>query len=87
MADELSQALDVGYLAAKGCLQPGQSSTGQWAYGNGVVTINLRAEAERLHLSWHSDEQGSMSRTIVITRLPRYFGGTRPYRQIQAPPV
>jgi hypothetical protein len=76
---ESYQALDVNYLAAKGCLRPGQSSIGQWACGNGSVTITLYAEAERLYLFWPSDGQAAMSRTITISRVPRYFGGTRPY--------
>jgi len=44
--------LDVNQLAERGCLQPGCSSTCQWTDGNEVVSINFRAEAGRVHLSY-----------------------------------
>jgi hypothetical protein len=44
--------LDVNQLSEKGCLRPGWTSTCQWVNGNEVFSINLRAEAERVRLSY-----------------------------------
>src|SRR6516164_1475704 len=66
--------LDVNQLSQKGCLQPGCSSTCQWTDGNEVVSINLRAEAERLHLSYTvrvgDREWRDVTDTIAIVHLP-----------------
>jgi len=49
-------ALDVGYLSAKGWLQPGRSSVYPCSLGSGpnseVILICLRAEIDHLYLSW-----------------------------------
>ena len=75
--------LDVNQLAERGCLQPGCSSTCQWADGNEVVSINLRAEAERLRLSY-AVRAGDGGRedvvdTISVVYLRCRFGGSRAY--------
>jgi methionine-R-sulfoxide reductase len=44
--------LDVDQLAKKGALRPGCFSTWHWIEGKEVVSINLRPEGERLHLSY-----------------------------------
>src|SRR6516165_4523240 len=66
--------LDVDQLPKNGCLQPGCSSTCQWTDGNEVVSINLRAEAERLHLSYTvrvgDREWRDVTDTIAIVHLP-----------------
>jgi hypothetical protein len=75
--------LDVDQLAENGCLRPGWSGTCRWTDGNEVVSINLRAEAERLHLSypvWVGDrEWRNVTDTIAIVHLPCRFGGSRAY--------
>jgi hypothetical protein len=75
--------LDVNQLSEKGCLRPGCSSTCRWIVGNEVVSLNVRAEAERLHLSytvrvWH-DGWENMVETISIVHLRCRFGGSRAY--------
>jgi hypothetical protein len=75
--------LDVDQLAKKGCLRPGWSGTCRWTDGNEVVSINLRAEAKRLHLSYpvrvEDRERRHITDTIPIVRLPCRFGGDRAY--------
>jgi len=75
--------LDVNQLSQKGCLQPGCSSTCQWTDGKEVVLINLRAEAERLRLSY-AIRAGDGARedvvdTISVVYLRCRFGGSRAY--------
>ena len=56
--------LDVNDLSARGYLQPGWLGAYQWSTAGGeVFSIDLHAEAERLHLSWHSCIGGSRRRT------------------------
>jgi hypothetical protein len=75
--------LDVNQLSERGCLQPGCSSTCQWINGNEVASINLRAEAERLHLSYtlrvRDGKSEDMAETIPIVHLRCRFGGNRAY--------
>jgi hypothetical protein len=75
--------LDVNQLSEKGCLRPGWSSTCQWTNGNEVASINLLAEAERLHLSYTirvgDGEWKDVAEVIPIVRLPCRFGGRRAY--------
>jgi hypothetical protein len=70
--------LDVNLLSEKGCLRPGCSSTCQWIVSNEVVSINLRAEAERLSLSYNvqvgNGERQDIAETIPIVRLRCRFG-------------
>ena len=75
--------LDVNQLAERGCLQPGCSSTCQWTDGNEIASINLRAEAERLRLSY-AVRAGDGGRedvvdTISVVYLRCRFGGSRAY--------
>ena len=75
--------LDVNQLSEKGCLRPGCSSTCRWIVGNEVVSINLRAETERLHLRYtvRARDGGceEMAETIPIVHLSWRFGGSRSY--------
>jgi hypothetical protein len=75
--------LDVNQLRDKGCLRPGWSSTCQWILGTDVFSINLRAEAERLHLSYTvrvgGGEWEDTAQFIPIVHLPCRFGGSRAY--------
>jgi hypothetical protein len=43
---------DVHQLSETGCLRPGWSSACQWTDGNEGASINLRAEADWLHISY-----------------------------------
>jgi hypothetical protein len=75
--------LDANQLSEKGCLRPGCSSTCQWIVNNEVASINLRAEAERLHLRYTvrvgDGEREDMAETIPVVYLPCRFGGSRAY--------
>jgi hypothetical protein len=75
--------LDVNQLSEKGCLRPGWTSTCQWDNGIEFASINLRAEAERLSLSYTlrvgDRKSEDMVETISIVHLPCRFGGSRPY--------
>ena len=66
--------LDVDQLSKTGCLRPGSSSTCQWIDGNEVASINLRAEAKRLCLSYPlrvgDREWRDVTDTIAIVHLP-----------------
>ena len=75
--------LDVNQLSETGCLRPGCSSTCQWTDGNGVASINLRAETERLCVSY-AVRVGDGGRedvvdTISVVYLRCRFGGSRAY--------
>jgi hypothetical protein len=59
---------------------------GGWLWtrdGKKVAWIDLRAEANRLHLSYRvridGGEWEDMAETVRIVRVPCPFGGTRPY--------
>jgi hypothetical protein len=75
--------LDVDQLAKKGCLQPGWFGTCQWTDGSELFSINLRVEAEKLHLSYPvrvgDRERRDITDTIPIVHLPCRFGGSRAY--------
>jgi hypothetical protein len=75
--------LDVHQLLEKGCLRPGCSSTCQWIVNNEVFSICLRAEAERLHLSYAmrvgDGECEDIAETLSIVHLCCRFGGSRAY--------
>jgi hypothetical protein len=70
--------LDVNQLAEKGCLRPGCTSTCRWINGNEVFSIKLRAEAERLHLSY-TVRGGNIAEIITLVYEPCRFGGSRAY--------
>jgi hypothetical protein len=80
---ETYKTIDVNQLSEKGCLRPGCSSTCQWTDGNEVFSINLRAEAKLLHLSYPvrigDREWRPVTDTIAIVHLPCRFGGSRAY--------
>ena len=80
---ESYRTLDVNELSEMGCLRPGWYSTCQWINDNEVFSINLRAEAERLHLSYTlrvgGGEWQAVAEVISIVHLPCRFGGSRAY--------
>src|SRR5262249_37658059 len=81
--------LDINQLRGKGCLQPGRSSTCQWTVGNEGFSINLRAEAEQLRLSYTMRVGGEkcedVAEVIPIVHLPCRFGGNRVYFNCPGP--
>lgn len=81
---EACRSIDVNRLHSKGCLRSGWWGGWQWTRdGEQVASINLRAEADRLHLSYRvrSDAEPwqDVSETVRIVRVPCRFGGSRPY--------
>jgi hypothetical protein len=76
--------IDVNRLHREECLRPGWSGGWQWSRdGDKVASITLRAEADRLHLSYRVRSPGSewqdVDETVRIVRQHCRFGGTRPY--------
>jgi hypothetical protein len=75
--------LDVNQLSEKGCLRPGCSSTCRWIVGNEVVSLNVRAEAERVYLRYTlqvgNREREDIAETMPIVHRRCRFGGSRAY--------
>ena len=81
---EACRSIDVNRLHREGCLRAGWMGGWQWTRdGEKVASINLRAEADRLHLSYRvrigGGEWEDVAETVRIVRVPCRFGGTRPY--------
>jgi hypothetical protein len=81
---ESYRSLDVNRLHRKGCLAPGWRGGWQWRRKDErVAWITMRAEADRLHLSYRvrvgCGEWEVVEETILILRVPCRFGGLRPY--------
>ncbi len=81
---EYSRSIDVNKLHRTGCLRSGWVGGWQWSQdGEKVASINLRAEADRLHLSYRVRIGGGawedVAETVRIVRVPCRFGGSRPY--------
>lgn len=81
---ESCRSLDVNRLQKTGCLTPGSSGGWQWTRdGEKVAWIALRAEDDRLHLSYRvrigGGEWEDTEEIVRIVRMPCRFGGARPY--------
>jgi hypothetical protein len=81
---ETCRGIDVNQLHRAGCLRPGCSGGWQWVReGERAAWINLRAEADRLHLSYRVRIDGGdwedVDETVRIVRVPCRFGSSRPY--------
>jgi hypothetical protein len=81
---ESCRSIDVNRLHKTGCLRPGWAGGWQWARdGEKVAWIDLRAEADRLHLTYRvrvaGGEWQDVSETVRIVHVPCRFGGSRPY--------
>jgi hypothetical protein len=81
---EACRAIDVNRLHKTGCLSPGWVGGWQWTRdGEKVASINLRAEADRLYLSYRvrisGGEWEDEAETVRIVRVLCRFGGVRPY--------
>jgi hypothetical protein len=75
--------MDVNKLHREGCLRPGWAGGLQWTCdGEEFAAINLRADADGLHLTYRvrgGGESEDLAETVRIVRLPCRFGGARPY--------
>jgi hypothetical protein len=81
---EACRSIDINRLHKTGCLGPGWSGGWQWTRdGERVAWINLRAEMDRVHLSYRWRVAGAewkdVEETVRIVRAPCRFGGSRPY--------
>ena len=81
---EACRSIDVNRLHREGCLRGGWMGGWQWSRdGEQVASINLRSDHDRLHLTYRarigSGEWEDVTESIRIVRLPRWFGGTRPF--------
>jgi len=81
---EACRSIDINRLHKTGCLGPGWSGVWQWTRdGERVAWINLRAEMDRVHLSYRwrvtGGEFQDVEETVRIVRAPCRFGGSRPY--------
>jgi hypothetical protein len=81
---EACRSIDINRLHKAGCLGAGWSGGWQWTRdGERVAWINLRAEADRLQLSYRvrigGGEWKDVEETVRIVRVSCRFGGARPY--------
>lgn len=81
---EASRSLDVNRLHTTGCLRAGWAGGWHWTRdGEKIASINLRAESDRLNLSYRvriaDGEWEKITETVHIVRVPCRFGGSRPY--------
>ena len=81
---EACRSIDINRLNKEGCLSPGWAGSLRWTRdGEKVASINLRAEADRLHLSYRvrvgGGEWEDVAETVRIVRVVCRLGGTRPY--------
>lgn len=81
---EGSRSIDINRLHKVGCLAPGWAGGWQWTRdGEKVASISMRAEADRLHLSYRvrigGGEWEDVAETVRIVRVACRLGGTRPY--------
>ena len=81
---EACRSIDVNRLHKTGCLSAGWSGGWQWTRdGEKVAWINLRAEADRLHLAYRvriaGGEWQDVEEAVRIVRVPCRLGGARSY--------
>jgi hypothetical protein len=82
MARKMYCTIDVNQLHREGCLRPGWAGGLQWTCdGEKCAAINLRADADGLHLTYRvrGGESKDLAETVRIVRLPCRFGGARPH--------
>ncbi len=81
---ESCRSIDVNRLHREGCLEPGWWGGLQWTRdGENVASITLRAEDDRLRLSYRlrvgDGAWEDVTESVQIVSDPCCFGGTRPY--------
>ena len=73
-------SIDANQLQGDGCLKNGWNGTNTWTRnGVKISSIIMRASTESLHLSYFTEEYGTVSQSVTIERLPCRFGGSRAY--------
>ena len=81
---EACRSIDANWLHREGCLRAGSMASCQWLRdGDKVTPTNMRAEHDRLHLTYGVRVNGGkwedVAETVRIVRMPCRFGGARPY--------
>jgi hypothetical protein len=81
---EACRSIDINRLHKTGCLIAGWSGGWQWTRdGEKVAWIDLRAEADRLHLAYRvriaGGEWQDVEESVCIVRVPCRLGGARSY--------
>src|SRR3954469_22388564 len=81
---ESCRSLDVNRLHRTGCLEPAWCGGWHWTHhGERVGWINLRADVDRLHLTYRVRTAGEdwqdVHETVRIVSVRCRFGGSRPY--------
>ena len=81
---EACRSLDANRLHREGCLRAGWAGGWQWTHdGEQVASIGLRAESDRLHLSYRvrvgSGGWEDVAETVRVAHVACRHGGTRPY--------
>src|SRR5262245_11227046 len=81
---EAARSIDANRLHRAGCLRAGWIGGWQWTRdGERTASINLRAENDRLHMTYRARIGGAdwedVAETVRIVRVCCRFGGTRPY--------
>jgi hypothetical protein len=84
MARKMYRTMDVNKLHREGRLQPGWAGALRWtSEGEEVGAINLRAEADGIHLTYRvrlgDGARIDVAEIVRIDRMPCRFGGARPY--------
>ena len=77
---EECSSIDANQLNRGGCLKSGWCGTTTWSR-NGVKasSIGIHTSTDSLHLSYCTEEYGTVSQSVTIERLPCRFGGSRAY--------
>jgi hypothetical protein len=81
---EACRTLDVNRLHREGCLHAGWVGGWQWTSdGERVASISLRAEVDRLHLTYRmrigGGDRQDVTETLRIVRVACRFGSARPF--------
>ena len=81
---EACRSLDVNRLHRDGCLCAGWVGVCKWARdGEQIASISLRAEADRLHLTYRvrigDGDWEDVAETVGIVRIGCRYGGSRPF--------
>ena len=81
---ESCRSIDVNRLHREGCLEPGWRGGWHWTLdGEKMPSINLRAEHDRLRLTYRvrigGGEWEDVKENIDIVHVSCRFGGSRPY--------
>jgi len=73
-------SLDANQLQRNGCLENGWFGTNTWTRnGVNISSIRIHASNDSLHLSYYTEEYGTVSQSVTIEHLPCRFGGSRAY--------